>query len=130
MNHLFTELIHSAWPYLGIASILGAGSSLIGGLIARRRSWSPARRRVAWAMLLGITWIIFWGWTLIANSLWQAHAWPYMEAAAVTGAICSLLGGIIERHRVMMTRCLLWGVLLVAALAVFESESLIFTLKG
>jgi hypothetical protein len=129
MNNLLMGLIHNSWLYLGIASIIGASSSLLGGLIARRRSWSPTRRRVSWAMLLGTTWIIFWGWTLIANALWQSQAWPYMEAAAVTGAICSLLGGIIERYPVTVTRRLLWIVLLVAALVVFDSETILATWK-
>lgn len=57
------SFFHTPWPYLEVAAVTGACSSLVGGIIARKGSrsgtWSPTKLRVGWSLLLVATQAVF-----------------------------------------------------------------------
>lgn len=129
MTHLWTDFIHGPWPYLGAASALGGLSSLLAGQVAKRRTWSLTRRRVTWATLMAVTYVIFWGWKLVATDLWRPGTDAFLALAAVTGAVFAMFVGIVESQRDSELRAAARAIFVVAMLAVYASECLLSQLS-
>lgn len=63
MFGVIKDFMSTPWPYLELAAVTGACSSLIGGIIARKGSrdhtLTPAQQRWSWSALLLATQVVF-----------------------------------------------------------------------